>query len=167
MWGSMTSRQDWRKRIRWGILSWNKMLEETFIDIIKLYLDITSIFFARLGNRDNHFINTLFLLQWEVPVNWKYFSLIKLQTFWWLGRLQNCSKHHHCHCQKLLCSWEPPVSSETWIICCWWGECCNVTLASDLIAALTAVYSSSAKNTKKMQTPVHKSTACSEVGEWY
>ena len=33
------------------------------------------------------------------------------------------------------------------------------TFASDLIAALTAVYSSKAKNTKKIQTPVHRSTA--------
>ena len=34
-----------------------------------------------------------------------------------------------------------------------------LTLASVLAAALTAVYSSRAKKTKKMQTPVHKSTA--------
>ena len=38
-------------------------------------------------------------------------------------------------------------------------EMTSLTLASVLAAALTAVYSSRAKKTKKMQTPVHKSTA--------
>jgi len=36
-------------------------------------------------------------------------------------------------------------------------------LASVLAAALTAVYSNRAKKTKKMQTPVHKSTACNTI----
>ena len=36
---------------------------------------------------------------------------------------------------------------------------CPLTFASVLAAALTAVYSRRAKNTKKMHTPVHRSTA--------
>ena len=61
-----------------------------------IYLDITSIFFARLGNRDNHLRRKLFLLKFKIQFNnWihiiYYLSLTFLAAFW------HHSKHYHYH----------------------------------------------------------------------
>ena len=123
-----------------------------------------SIFLARLGNRDNHFSRILFLLN-RIEVTIKNYIFKSLLTF--LVTSEHHNTHCHYHSQNHLCFSMPLTSAvvlfKKYDMCpmCHQNRMYKAlyTLTSDLIAAFTAVYSSSAKKTKKIQTPVHKSTA--------
>ena len=143
------------------------------------YLDTTSIFLALLGNRPSHCKIQLFFLQAIFSQHAKFKRIravpthqcyIRCGPFWHKSKLAvsvpllvilfpftTIGSANLGSSQSL--RWKENQvkmggSSNQMIL-----PIFSLTLASVLAAALTAVYSSRAKKTKKMQTPVHKSTA--------